>query len=105
MAWTFAARAADVGESGLLGVVCDGTPLALCRTGRGYVALLDRCPHQGARLSEGCVVEGYVECQLHFGLFDLQTGASDGSMTPNAVQTFPARLVGDTIEVDLERHP
>ncbi|MEY4093845.1 MAG: hypothetical protein RLZZ53_1044 [Acidobacteriota bacterium] len=102
MAWTFAARIADVGATNLLGVECAGRPVVLCRIAGDYVALLNRCPHQGAALSDGCLVDGFIECPLHFGLFDVRTGASGGGVTMNAARTFPTRVVGDTIEVDLD---
>jgi len=100
--WTFAAQTADIGQGGLLGVVCGGRSIALCRLSDGYVALLDQCPHLGARLSEGCLVDGFVECPLHYGLFDAKTGASAGGVTMHSAQTFPARVVNGAIEVDLE---
>jgi 3-phenylpropionate/trans-cinnamate dioxygenase ferredoxin subunit len=106
MAWQFAAHASDLGERGMAGVTCDGVPLALCRIRQGdgeqYFALFDRCPHQGAALSEGELVDGFVECPRHAALFDVRSGASDGSVTTIGVRAFPARLSGGMIEVDLE---
>mgnify|MGYP006283383767 FL=1 len=102
MAWIAAARADQIGDSGLLAVVCDGVPIVLCRWNGHVSALLDRCPHQGAALSTGCLVEGFIECPLHFGLFDVRTGASGGGVTQHAARTVPARMVDDVIEVDLD---
>lgn len=46
-------------------------PLVLWRDGEGTVqALADRCPHRGARLSLGAVVEGQLQCPYHGWRFD-----------------------------------
>jgi nitrite reductase/ring-hydroxylating ferredoxin subunit len=95
------AEAAQLESAAMIGVTAAGTPLAVCRIGGEYFAFRDRCPHQGAALSGGCIVEGFVECPQHFALFDVRTGDSDGSVTAAGVQTFPARRVDDRIEVDL----
>lgn len=102
MPWIRAARATEVVDGGLLAVQCEGRPLVLCRSGSDYFALLDRCPHQGAPLSEGCLVDGFIECPRHFALFDVRSGESDGSMTTHGVRAFPTRLVGDMIEINLD---
>jgi nitrite reductase (NADH) small subunit len=40
--------------------------IVVFRTAGGELhALEDRCPHRGARLSEGVVYEGYVACRDH----------------------------------------
>jgi nitrite reductase/ring-hydroxylating ferredoxin subunit len=97
-----AARVADLDGHDVLGVVCDGVPIVLCRWKGTVSALLDRCPHQGVKLSGGCLVEGFIECPQHFGLFDVRTGASGGGVTMHAAKTVPTRMVGGVIEVDLE---
>lgn len=102
MAWTVAARADVLGERGLAGVICDGVPLALSRVGDQYFAMVDRCPHSGVALSQGVLVQGFIECPQHFALFDVRTGASGGGVTMNSARVVPARLAGDVIEVDLE---
>lgn len=41
-----------------------------------YFALIDRCPHRGAPLSQGIVHGHAVTCPLHNWVFDLATGAA-----------------------------
>ncbi len=102
MAWTFAAPAAAVAEGGVVGVECAGRRLALYRLPDGVFATSDVCPHQGAALSAGCVVEGYIECPVHHALFDIRTGAADGSVTARSVKTYPARIDDGAVHVDLD---
>ncbi len=101
MPWTLAARTADIGEQGLVGVECGGHRLAIYRLDGAYFATSELCPHQGASLSAGCIVEGFVECPLHHALFDIRTGAADGSVTTRSVRTFPTRVENGEIHVDV----
>ena len=102
MPWTYAAKCAELGDREVIGVECGGHRLALYRLEDGYFATSDVCPHQGASLSQGCVVEGYVECPLHFALFDIRTGAADGGVTTRSVRTYPTKIENDEIHVDLD---
>ncbi len=50
-----------------------GQPLVLWRElGGALAALADRCPHRGARLSLGEVVQGQLQCPYHGWRFDAQ---------------------------------
>ena len=102
MAWTFAAVAGAIGERGVLGVDCGGRRLALYRLGSEYFASSEACPHHGAPLSRGCVVDGFIECPVHFSLFDIRTGAAEGGVTTCALETFPTRVEHGEIHVDLD---
>ena len=71
MAWTLAAQRGDFGDRDVIGVACQAGRLALFKLPDGIFATSDICPHLGASLSQGCVVEGFVECPYHFALFDI----------------------------------
>ncbi|GJH13098.1 non-heme iron oxygenase ferredoxin subunit [Caballeronia novacaledonica] len=100
--WYRAAACADVREDTPLGVTIDGVPVALFTTNDEYFALHDLCTHGAARLSEGFVEGGCVECPLHQGLFDLKTGAPRSAPIVDAVKTYPVRVVDGVIEVRLK---
>ncbi len=101
MAWERAASRADLDGREMLGVRCGGRPVALYVLADGIYATSNSCPHMGALLSHGCVVQGHVECPMHHALFDIRTGASDGSVTARSVQTFPVRIEAGDIYVDV----
>jgi nitrite reductase/ring-hydroxylating ferredoxin subunit len=101
MPWHVAANASDFAEQDVIAVTCGGERLALYRLADGYFATSDACPHQGGSLSEGCVVEGYIECPLHFALFDIRTGAADGGVTTTPVKTFKTRLDDGKVLVEM----
>lgn len=70
--WWPVALADDVGAAPVPVTLLD-EPLVLWRDGAGAVqAFADRCPHRGARLSLGAVVEGQLQCPYHGWRFDGQ---------------------------------
>ena len=48
--------------------------IVLARTGEGYVAFDDRCPHKGGSLAGGVMICGTVQCLWHGSQFDVRTG-------------------------------
>jgi nitrite reductase/ring-hydroxylating ferredoxin subunit len=103
MPWLAAAPCSVFDERDVVAVECGGRRLALYRVGADVFATSDTCPHQGASLSQGCLVDGHVECPVHFALFDLRTGESDGSVTSARVATFAAKIEGPVVYVDVPR--
>lgn len=99
--WTFATTLAELGDRDVMGVECGGRRVAIYRLRDGLYATSDTCPHAGASLSQGCVVEDYIECPLHFALFDIRTGAADGGMTTSSVRTVPVKVTEEGVYVDL----
>jgi nitrite reductase (NADH) small subunit len=78
----------------------NGEEIALFRLGGEVLALENACPHRGGALAFGEVRGGVVHCPLHAWGFDLRTGASD-EYPGVAVRTFPVRLEGDEVVVEL----
>jgi nitrite reductase/ring-hydroxylating ferredoxin subunit len=75
-----------------------GRLVAVFFDGTSYSAIDDLCPHMGASLGSGPMVDGVVTCPWHAWRFRL----CDGAWCDNpklAVEVFKTRLVGDTIEV------
>lgn len=75
------------------------------RGGR-FFALHDRCPHRGAPFSElGLVDEGgNLLCGWHHWAFRLEDGGHT-EVEGIAVCTFPTRVSGDRLEIDVSRPP
>lgn len=78
-----------------------GQPLAVFRIGDEVFALRDKCSHGNARLSEGYVEDGCVECPLHQGLIDIRSGAARSAPITEAVRSFPVRVVAGRVEVEV----
>lgn len=99
--WIVVASAADVIEGEPLAVQVKGVPIALFRIGEGVFALHDLCSHGAARLSDGFVENGCVECPLHQGLIRIATGESASAPITLPVKTYPVRLMDGQVEVEL----
>jgi nitrite reductase/ring-hydroxylating ferredoxin subunit len=101
MAWTPVAGCAALAQGEVRAVECGGTPLALYRLEDGIFATSAACPHMGGSLAAGTIVGGYIECPVHYALFDIRTGAADGAITAQPLRTFPTKVESDLIYVDL----
>ncbi|MBO2954853.1 anthranilate 1,2-dioxygenase ferredoxin subunit AndAb [Burkholderia pseudomallei] len=77
-------------------------PIAVFRVGDDVFALHDLCTHGHARLSEGFVENGCVECPLHQGLFDLRTGAPKCAPVTQPVRAYPIRIVDGQVEIHVD---
>jgi nitrite reductase/ring-hydroxylating ferredoxin subunit len=79
-----------------------GQRIAIFNLGGKYWAIEDTCPHRGGPLSQGMLAEDAVICPWHGSRFNLKTGAV---LTPPAqrnVKSFPVRIVGTEVEVQIE---
>ncbi len=99
--WHDAAAAEAVTDDTILAVNIGGSRLALFRIGADVFALADLCSHGQARLSDGYVEDGCVECPLHQGLIDIRTGEPRKQPITEAVQTYPARVREGRIEIEI----
>jgi len=80
-------------------VVAGGVAIAVFRQGGQLHALNDLCTHGNARLSDGYIEDGCVECPLHQGLFRLATGEACGGPVTEGVQTYPVRVHQGRVQV------
>ena len=109
MAKHVVASATDVPPGAHIRVEAGGVPVAIFNLDGEYFGLLDRCPHMGGNLSEGCVI-GLVEsekpgryaysrageivrCPWHGWEFDIRTGQS---------RFDPSRWKTRVLDVDVE---
>ena len=99
--WIDVASVEDILEDEPFAANANGTPLALFRIEDEFFALYDLCSHGAAKLSEGFVEDGCVECPLHQGLVAIATGDPKSAPITEAVRTFPTRRTGDRIEVQV----
>ncbi len=101
MAWYDAAAMDAMPVDEPLGVAVAGVPLALFLLEDGVFALHDLCSHGQARLSDGFVEDGCVECPLHQGLVDIRNGAPRSEPITDPVRSYPVRIVDGRVEVEL----
>jgi 3-phenylpropionate/trans-cinnamate dioxygenase ferredoxin subunit len=77
------------------------TAVALFRVGDQVYAVEAICPHAEAELAEGFIDQDKVECPLHQAQFHIPTGKCLGPPADRDLVTFPAKIEGNDILVDI----
>lgn len=85
----------------VVAAIAGGHKVAVFRLGEDIFALKDLCSHGNARLSDGYIEDGCVECPLHQGLIDIRTGAPCSAPVTEPVRCYPVRISGEQVEVDV----
>lgn len=100
--WTAIFDLDDIPPLGARTLAVAGGHIAVFRTENDVVyAIEDSCPHRQGPLSQGIVHGAQVTCPLHNWVIDLATGSA---VAPDVgcVARYDTRLVGATIEIDLD---
>ena len=100
-AWTAVATLDDFAASDAIAVVVAGKEIAIFLVDGSVFATANRCTHGDARLCDGWVEGHEIECPLHQGRFDVRSGAATAAPAEVALATWPARLIGDRVELQL----
>ncbi|MGH7319625.1 MAG: Rieske (2Fe-2S) protein [Candidatus Rokuibacteriota bacterium] len=79
----------------------EGEKVALFKSEDAFCALSDTCTHRGGPLSKGEVEGAEVTCPWHGAKFDLRTGAVLGPPARTGVRSYPVRVTGRDIEVEI----
>lgn len=103
MSWVTVCPLAALSDSRPLGTVVHGVALCLVRVGDEVFTVHDECTHEAVRLSEGDVDDHTIECWRHGSQFDLRTGAALNLPAVTPVATYPTRVTGESVEVELPR--
>ncbi len=88
-------------EAGKL-VDAGGQSIAIFDLGGNYYAIENTCPHRGGPLAEGEMDGETVICPWHGARFNIKTGAVLAPPAPQGVKSFPVRVTGDDVEVEIE---
>ena len=98
----FAAWFSELEEGRGKPVAFGDTAILLVRQGQGVHAVEGKCPHAGAPLDKGAVCGGVLVCPWHMGTFRLSDGAWLEPPPLRSLRTYPARVAGDEVWVELE---
>jgi nitrite reductase/ring-hydroxylating ferredoxin subunit len=102
MAWQMGVKADEVKEGEVLGVTIAGQDVALYRIGGTLYATSNVCTHEFALLSDGVLEGDCIECPLHQAKFHVPSGAVRAAPADAPIATYPVKLDGDRIMVDLQ---
>ena len=100
--WVRVAATSEVAEGQVIGVRVGERDIAIYHLDDGeYRATDNICTHEYAQLSEGWLEGHVIECPLHAGQFDVNTGKGLCAPVDKDLETFEVRVSGNDIEVKL----
>ncbi len=67
-----------------------------------FYAVEDRCTHDDGPLGEGALEGGRLRCPRHGALFDVRSGAALRMPAVTPVRTFPVRVEGESVFVEVD---
>lgn len=91
----------EVGEGRGKLVEVVGKKIALFHVGDAFYAIADTCAHRGGPLSEGKLQGEEVTCPWHGAIYNVTTGAVVGGPAPHGVTSYPVRVNGAEVEVEV----
>jgi 3-phenylpropionate/trans-cinnamate dioxygenase ferredoxin subunit len=65
-------------------------------------AIENVCPHAGLPLADGALANRTLICPYHGYCFDIKTGRNIDYQDDTPVRTFPVRIEGDDLQIDLD---
>jgi len=103
VAWRQAASRDDaVAARPWLALRVDDINLVIAAVDGAWFGVEDRCTHAGCAFSEDADLAGSdIVCNCHGSEFDIRTGAVLRGPAEGPLRTFPVRVVGEGLEVDL----
>jgi cytochrome P450/nitrite reductase/ring-hydroxylating ferredoxin subunit len=89
----------DIRMNEPLALSAEGIDVVVARTQSGLRAFEGRCPHEGALLGEGEIIDGKLVCRNHRWRFNVDTGERDGGS--ECIKPHPVSERDGGIFVDL----
>ena len=67
-----------------------------------FHAIDNTCTHEAGPLGEGALVGEIVTCPWHYTEFNVRTGEALGPLGDEGVRSFPVKVQGDDVLVELD---
>lgn len=99
MTWVQVPNTIEPGR--VVSIEVDGRRIAVCRVDGQYYAIDDLCSHDGGPLDQGEVRDLEIECPRHGARFDVRSGRALCLPAVRPIKTYPTRLAGDAVEVEV----
>jgi naphthalene 1,2-dioxygenase system ferredoxin subunit len=90
--WIKVAQVSDVPEDGTLLVNLGVEPVCLYNIGGTIFATHDTCTHGQASLADGFIDGGEIECPLHQGRFNIETGKAVGVPCTEDIRSYAVKI-------------
>jgi len=106
MPWIVAVSADDIEPEDVIRWDHGGQTYALYRTlDDTYFCTDGLCTHEQVHLADGLLQGHLIECSKHNGRFDIRDGAPKRPPVCEALKTYPVRLAGGQVLIDLPEYP
>ncbi len=99
--WTRVCALSELPDDSAIATQIGDEPVCVARSEGKVYALRDVCSHAEIALSDGEVDDGGIECWLHGSRFELATGAPSSLPAVQPVPTYPTKVDGDEVFVQL----
>jgi nitrite reductase/ring-hydroxylating ferredoxin subunit len=99
--WVAVGKRSALEAGAMMGVDVGDLQIAVYNVDGEFYATDNICTHAFAMLTDGFLDGDIIECPLHGGCFKVKTGEGQGAPISEDVRTYPVRLVGDDIEVNV----
>lgn len=101
MAWLPVAGANQVAPGDFIQVDSGDVFLLVCNVAGELFAIEDQCTHDGSSMAGGCLEGDQIICPRHGARFCVRNGDVMAPPAYENIQTFPVRINGMNIEVDI----
>lgn len=99
--WIDAAAEDAVPQEDVVAVQIAGKEVALYGVDGEVYATDNICTHGHARLCDGFLEDGEIECPLHQGKFDVRTGKAMCAPLTEDIRTYPVKIENGRVFVDV----
>jgi 3-phenylpropionate/trans-cinnamate dioxygenase ferredoxin subunit len=82
-------------------VTLNGIEVLLCNSKDKLFAVRNLCSHAYEKIDCGRMKNGWIACPVHGARFDLESGAAMNPPATMPIETYPVRVTGDVIEVEI----
>ncbi|MDJ0627648.1 MAG: MocE family 2Fe-2S type ferredoxin [Rhodobacter sp.] len=100
--WTRACATGDIEPEDLIRFDHGTRTFAIYRSPADeYFCTDGLCTHEQVHLADGLVMDYIIECPKHNGQFDYRTGAPERSPVCEALNTYPVKVEGEDVFIDI----
>lgn len=91
----------EVPAGGAVKIETEGLILAVFNIDGEIYVTDDTCTHGPGSLSEGCITGETVECDFHYGAFNIKTGAVTAPPCMAPLKTYVVTVTDGTVYINL----
>jgi 3-phenylpropionate/trans-cinnamate dioxygenase ferredoxin subunit len=100
--WIEVCQKDDIDEEDVIRFDHQGKTYAVYRSPEDTFHATDGlCTHEKIHLADGLVMDDIIECPKHNGRFNYKTGAAKGAPVCINLQTYPTKVEGGTVFIQV----